>query len=364
MTSQPFQSVIVGSGSYLPTQRLSNQDFAGNTFLDEDGNPFDKTGAEIAGRFGQITDIHERRYVKDSMMSSDMATLAAENALSSSGIDPETLDYLIVAQNWGDVRHDNPQADQVPNIAARIKHNLGIENPFCVAYDIAFGCPGWVQAVIQANYYLKSGDAKRIMVIGSETLSRVIDPHDRDCMLYADGAGAVILERQDAQEEPAGIMTHVARSDTKEYAWMLWQQESFNKDYGKKDLFLKMHGRKLYKYALRHVPEALKACIEKSGLHLKDIDKLLIHQANAKMDEAILDRLFKLYDMEGQAKPCMMPLTVKFLGNSSVATVPTVYDLMVKGKLDGQSIKPGQTLLFASVGAGMHINAFTYKVPS
>ena len=120
--------------------------------------------------------------------------LAAEDALTSSGIDRESLDYIIVAHNFGDVRAGNLRSDFVPSLAARVKHKLGIVNPGTVAYDLPFGCPGWLQGVIQANYYLRSGDCKRVMVIGAETLSRICDPHDRDSMIYADGAGATILE--------------------------------------------------------------------------------------------------------------------------------------------------------------------------
>ena len=138
------------------------------------------------------TGIEERRFADDSMLASDMGASAAEDALTMSGFDRENLDYIIVAHNFGDVRADNPRVDMVPSLASKVKHHLGIKNPYCVAYDLPFGCPGWLQGVIQATYYIHSGDAKSALVIGTETLSRICDPHDRDSMIYADGAGGAL----------------------------------------------------------------------------------------------------------------------------------------------------------------------------
>src|SRR5690606_2262471 len=104
-------------------------------------------------------------------------------------IDKETLDYIIVAHNFGDILKNNQKSDMVPTLAARVKHKLQIKNPYTVAYDLPFGCPGWLQGLIQADYYLKSGDAKRILIIGAETLSRISDPHDIDSMIFSDEIG-------------------------------------------------------------------------------------------------------------------------------------------------------------------------------
>ncbi|MEL6670912.1 MAG: ketoacyl-ACP synthase III [Bacteroidota bacterium] len=354
-------AVISASGRYIPPKIVSNEDFLSHEFLSPKGESFDKTPQEIIKKFEEITTIKERRYVEDNQVCSDIAFLAAKDALESSGIDKESLDYIIVAHNWGDVLADNRRSDQVPSIASRVKYLLEIENPFCVPYDLPFGCPGWVQGLIQANYYIKAGDAKRVMVIGAETLSRIIDPHDRDSMLYADGAGAVILEAVES-EEKVGICTYLTRSDTKKEAYLLWQQPSYKKEYENDDLFLKMHGHQLYRYALRHVPEVVKTTLDRAGLHLSDVKKVFIHQANAKMDDAILERIFRLYDCQNH-DPSVMPLTVSWLGNSSVATVPTLYDLVAKGDMPGHEINSGDWVIFASVGAGMNINSIVYKVP-
>ena len=358
--SKEIYSVIKGSGSYIPEKVVPNSDFLKNEFFDANGAKFDKTNEEIIEKFQQITEIEERRFVDEDLVSSDMGFFAAEQALKSSGIDKESFDYIIVAHNFGDVKADNKRSDFVPSIAARIKHKLEIVNPETITYDLPFGCPGWLQGVIQADYYIKSGDAKRILVIGAETLSRISDPHDRDSMLYADGAGAVILEAEES-EVPIGILAHKTRSDTVNNAYMLRMDKSDNPDYNGNELFLKMNGRKLYEYALKTVPQAIKTCLEKSKIHLDEIKKVLIHQANGKMDDAILKRLYALYDIVEIPKN-IMPMTIAWLGNTSVATLPTLLDLILNGKMNAHEINKGDTLIFASVGAGMSINSMIYKV--
>ncbi len=354
-------SVITATGSYIPSVTVKNESFLDNVFFESNGKPIDRANHDIIEKFQDITTIVERKYVSDDLNTSDIATLAARDAIQSSGIDPETLDYLIMAHNFGDTHAENKKPDYVPCLAARVKHKLGIKNPGTVAYDIAFGCPGWLQAVIQADYYLRSGDAKRVMVIGAEVLSRVSDPHDRDSMIYADGAGAVILEGKLSQT-PIGILAHKAQSDSYLYSGLLHMGKSYNPSLsGKNELFLKMNGRRLYQYALEKVPLAIKTCLESCQIQLKDIKKVLIHQANGKMDEAILKRLYDLYD-EKDIPENVMPMTIETLGNSSVATLPTLLDLILKKRLQGHEINEGDTVLFASVGAGMSINALTYRM--
>jgi len=354
-------SVIVGTGSYLPTQIIQNKDFLNHSFYDQNGIKLKDSNEEIINKLEKITEISERRYVTDNLMASDIGYFAARNALKSSGIDKESLDYIIVAHNFGDVSHTNKRSDFVPSLASRIKYKLEIENPNSIAYDIALGCPGWLQGVIQADYFIKSGDAKRILIIGTETLSRVSDPHDRDSMIYADGAGAIILEAK-KNSEPLGILCHSARSDALSYANLLRMDKSNNPDHLGSELFLKMDGRKLYSYALNNTPQAIKDCIYKAGLSIQNINKFLIHQANGKMDEAILSRLYGLYDNQ-EIPENIMPMTISWLGNSSVATLPTLLDLLLKGELKNQELKSGDIAVFASIGAGMNINSFVYKMP-
>lgn len=352
-------SVIVGSGKYLPTRSIRNSDFLNHDFRDQEGVRIEKSNTAIIDQFTDITGIKARTYVSDDLVTSDIAYFAALDALTSSNTDPETLDYLIVAHNFGDVKSDNKRSDLVPSLAARVKHRLQIKNPYCVAYDLPFGCPGWVQALIQADYFLRSGDAKKALVIGAETLSRVSDPHDRDSMLYSDGAGAVILSTEESDEK-CGILAHKTRSDTAEHAFMLSMGPSYNSNL-EDLLFLKMKGRKLYEYALNTVAGLVQETIEKSGLQLSDISKVLIHQANAKMDEAILKRLFCL-NGNAEIPADIMPMTIAELGNNSVATVPILYDIINKGEFDKQEFKSGDNLVIASVGAGMNINCIVYRV--
>ena len=354
-------STIIGTGSYLPTRRVYNCDFTRNEFYQPDGKIFDKAPESIVKKFEEITEIQERRYVSDDLVTSDISFYAARDALESSKVDPESLDYIIVAHNFGDLRTENRRSDFVPSLAARVKHKLAIKNPKAISYDVCFGCPGWLQGLIQANYYLKSGDAKRALVIGAETLSRISDPHDRDSMLYADGAGAVIVEAVESRE-PVGILSHAARSDTLEYAYMLRMGPSNNPAYQGDELFLKMNGHKLYEYALNIVPQVVEESLAKIDLSPANINKVLLHQANGKMDLAILKRLFKLYG-QTEIPADIMPMIISKLGNSSVATIPTLLDMLLKDKLENHRLNKGDRVVFVSVGAGMNVNSVVYQMP-
>jgi 3-oxoacyl-[acyl-carrier-protein] synthase III len=355
--SAEIKSVIIGTGSFVPENVIPNDQFLHHKFYETDGRPILRENAEVISKFQDITEIAERRYADDDHTASDLGFFAAQDAINSSGIDPETLDYIVVAHNFGDIPHGDTRNIVIPTLAARIKNRLGIKNPDCVAYDLPFGCPGWLQGIIQADYFIRSGDAKRILVIGTETLSRVTDPHDRDSMIYADGAGATILEGQKGNK---GIISHKTQSHTAAEAYFLFSGQSSNPDFESDNLFIKMEGRKIYEYALTNVPLVIKQALEKSGKSIGEVKKVLVHQANGKMDEAILKRLFKLY---GIAVPPegVMPMTIARFGNSSVATIPTLLDLILKGQIADQEIKAGDVVAFASVGAGMNINAMVYQ---
>ncbi len=350
-------SIITATGSYLPPRIVPNEFFLNNEFYGSDGTRLGRPNPEIIKKLHEITGISERRYVTEGLLTSDISCLAAEQALE--GLDRESLDYIIVAQNFGDVRADNNRTDMVPTIAARVKHKLKIKNPYTIAFDIPFGCPGWLQAMITADYFIKSGDARRILIIGAEILSRVSDPHDVDSMIYSDGAGATLLE---ASDRDAGILSHVTRSDTLDEAYLLWFGKSYNRDRTDNDLYIKMQGHDIYKYAVRTVPEVVRKNLAKSGLGIEDIKKILIHQANEKMDEAIVRRLFKLYG-KAAVPTGIMPMMISWTGNSSVATLPTLLDLIQRGKLDDHRLVSGDIVVFASVGAGMNINSMVYRMP-
>ena len=347
---------ITGIGSYIPEKKISNSDFGDHVFLNEDGTTFGYPNEVVINKFKGITGIEHRRYAEDHFSSSDLAFFAARKAIDNAAIDPETIDYIIFAHNFGDVKKGAIQSDMLPSLATRVKHKLQIKNPKCVAYDILFGCPGWIEGVLQANAFIKSGMAKRCLVIGSETLSRVVDVHDRDSMIYSDGAGASILE---ASNDESGLLSYESGTYAMDEANYLFFGKSYNPDLDPDTRYIKMFGRKIYEFALTYVPAAMKSCLDKSGLQIDDVKKILIHQANEKMDEAIIQRFYKLH---GKSVPQdIMPMSIHELGNSSVATVPTLFDLLIRGEIKDQEIDKGDILLFASVGAGMNVNAFIYR---
>ncbi|WP_297706834.1 3-oxoacyl-ACP synthase III family protein [uncultured Eudoraea sp.] len=347
---------ISGTGCFIPSITTQNKDFEHHNFLTSEGTPFAHTNEIIIEKFKAITGIAERRYAKKEQNTSDIGFFAARNAIENAGIDAEELDYIIFAHNFGDVGHGQSQSDTVPSLATRVKHLLKIKNPNCVAYDMLFGCPGWIEGVIQANAFIKSGIAKKCLVIGAETLSRVIDQHDRDSMIYSDGAGACIIEDSDNSGE---ILAHTSATYTDEEAFYLFFGESFNKSCTNKTQYIKMYGRKIYEFALNHVPNAMRICLEKSGIPIENVKKIFIHQANQKMDEAIVKRLYKSYNVE--IPEGIMPMNIREMGNSSVATVPTLFHMVKTGKIENQQIEKGDVVIFASVGAGMNINAIVYR---
>ncbi len=354
-----LNTVITGTGCYIPEQKIENKDYFKSTFFEKDQTLIEGSGEDIVRKFRDITGIRERRWVTKDKTTSEIAALAAEKAIKSGNIDRETIDHIIVANNFGDVVKGTIQTDLLPSIAARVKNKLGIQNPGCVAYDIVFGCPGWIQGVIQADSFIKSGLAKRCLVIGAETLSRVVDVYDRDTMIFSDGAGAAIIEGVESDEK-FGVLSSAAVTHTKDEAFYLYLGQSNKPDSDPDIRYMKMNGRKIYEYSIINVPKAIKAAMDKSGLPVEQLKKILLHQANEKMDEAIVQRFFKFYGMKPEISE-VMPMSIGELGNSSVATVPTLYDMILKGKFKNHIINKGDIIVFASVGAGMSINAIVYR---
>jgi len=352
-----MQIAITGTGSYIPEIIIENQDFEKHEFLNADGSVFKHANPVIIQKFKAITGIGERRYAEENLNTSDIAFLAAEKAIADAAIDKEELDYIILAHNFGDVAHGQSQGDMLPSLATRVKNHLRIKNPKCVAYDLIFGCPGWIQGIIQANSFIKSGIAKKCLVIGAETLSRIVDPHDRDSMIYSDGAGATIVE---VMEDSGQILSHASATYANDEAYFLFFGKSYKSPSAENTKYIKMFGRKIYEFAVTYVPQAMHDCLEESGVSILNVKKIFIHQANEKMDEAIVKRFYDLYDIE--VPEGIMPMNINKLGNSSVATIPTLFDMVRNGKLENQSIQKGDVVIFASVGAGMNINAIVYQV--
>lgn len=355
-----LRSMITGSGCYIPPVIQTNADFSGHSFYSENKMPLTIPPGDVVEKFKQITGIEERRYASPDTNTSDIGALAAELALQDSGTDRETIDQLIVAHNFGNVIKHTIQTDAVPSLASRIKHILGIRNPNCIAYDILFGCPGWLQGIIQADAFFKAGIAKKALVIGTETLSRVIDMYDRDSMIFSDGAGATVIEYKEADKNTAGILGYAVQTFSLDEVDYIKMDSSYYPGSDPCVRFIKMKGRRVYEFAIKHVPVAMKECLEKSNVSIHELKKIFIHQANEKMDDGIIKRLYQLYEIN-DVPDNIMPMSIQWLGNSSVATIPTLFDLVRKNKMAPHHLVPGDIVLFASVGAGMNINAVCYR---
>jgi len=348
---------ITGTGSIIPKIEENNSNFINSTFYDINGDEIKLDNAEIIEKFESITGIKNRRYVKSDQKSSDIAVQASKIAIKDSCINKEEIDYIILAHNIGDITFNSNQVDALPSIASRVKAGLEIINPSCVAYDIIFGCPGWLEGVIQASAFIKSKMAKTCLVIGSETLSRVLDKSDRDSMIYADGAGATIIQ---TSNQKGGILSHKTTTYTSNYENSFIYYGNANNKNDNKTKYIKMQGRKVYEFALNKVPLAMKECLDISNIPIDKIKKIFIHQANQKMDEAIIKRFYRLYNKK--IPDNVLPMNIEDFGNSSVATIPTLFDLTIKKNYNNHYLKTGDHILFASVGAGMNINSLTYQI--
>ncbi len=176
-------------------------------------------------------------------------------------------------------------------------------------------------------------------------------------MIYADGAGAAILDAN--PDDESGIKSHLSASYTFAEKDYLYFGKSYNNEKCPDTRYIKMDGRKIYEFALSNVPDAMKKCFDSSGYSIDQLNKIIIHQANEKMDEAIVDRFYQLYGMKVPEN--IMPMVIHKLGNSSVATIPSLLTMILQDEMEHHKIKKDDVVLFASVGAGMNINAFVYK---
>lgn len=356
-----FRTVIIGTGCYIPTIVKTNRDFTIHDFYAEDNERIPSPPQEIVKKFQEITGIEERRYAPTELNTSDIALMAARKAIEDARIDPETIDQIIMAHNFGNVHKHTIQTDVLPALGSRVKNGLGIKNPACIPYDLFFGCPGWLQGLIHADAFFKAGVARRALIIGAETLSRVIDMYDRDSMIFSDGAGACVAEWKEVDENGSGMLSASVQSHCGDETYYLHLGKSNFPHSDPRIRYIKMKGRKIYEYAVKHVPLAMKECMEKSGVNISDLKKVFLHQANEKMDEAIIKMMCRLYGMRDVPQE-MMPMNIHKLGNSSVATIPTLFDMVRRNQLDGHKLEPGDVIMFASVGAGMNINAVCYRV--
>jgi 3-oxoacyl-[acyl-carrier-protein] synthase-3 len=343
----------------MPERRIPNSYFLDRAFLNEEGTPLPKSTEEMVAKLEQITGIKERRYISEKGDSVPLMVAACENALADWGKDRNLIDGIIVAHNAGNMLEGRDGFHTVPNMAALLKNKLVIANHECFAYDMLFGCPGWLQGIIQAHQAIQMGDAKNVLVVGLEVASRLMDPHDLDSMILADGCGATIVTSGE-NDESKGIISYATYSHAQEDISCIYLAKSYNKEMTAPTLF-KMNGKDVYKYATVWVPKVIKAALDKAGLTASDVDMFLFHQANGKMLHAFANNLAQMYNIEGLSFEGKIPTTIEFTGNTSVATIPTMLDLIRKHQLGDYEIKPGMKVVFASVGAGMHCNAMVYQ---
>ena len=311
---------ITGTGSYVPEKVMTNFDF--EKFMD--------TSDEwIRTRTG----IRERHIAADDENTSDLATKAAERALEMAGVKPEELDGIIL----GTITGDYPW----PATACIVQANLGAVN--ASAHDVSAACSGFLYALSSATDRIQAGNAKKMLVIGAEVLTRIIDWEDRNtCILFGDGAGAVVLE---AQEGEHGVLSTHLHTDGNQLE--LLYQPGFSTKFvpsveaiENKNYFLKMQGNEVFKVAVRSLTEVAEEALEANRMISKDVNMLIPHQANIRILEATAKRL-KLLDERTY-------INVDRFGNTSGATIPLALDEVNRaGRL-----KEGDIVLFNAFGGG------------
>jgi len=352
-------SKITGTGSAMPSRVINNDYFLDHTFYTKEGKKNKKSTAAIIQKLEEISGIKERRFIPEEEPSVEILFQACSNAIQDAGIDKNEIDGLIVAHNAGNMLPNQVGVfHTVPNLAAVVKNKLGITNHQCHAYDILFGCPGWLQGVIQANRLIESGEATHVLVAGLEIASRLLDPNDVDSLLMADGCGATIVSKSESKDK--GVLAHAMFSHTEEDLNNITLGASLNRE-TTGHCFFKMNGQRVYKYATTWLPQVIRQALDKVEITPSEVDYFFFHQANAKMLRVIASNLMDLYGITDQQYVDKIPSSISFLGNTSVATIPTLFDLVNKQQMEGFTLKEGQTYVFASVGAGMHCNALVYK---
>ena len=313
---------ILGTGSYLPAKRVSNEDLA--KFVD--------TSDEwISTRTG----IKNRHIAADDEKTSDLAVHAAKAALTDAGVDAAEIDLIIVATATPDM--------QFPATATMVQHKLGIGG--CPAFDVQAVCAGFMYAISTANAYIKSGMSKKALVIGAEIFSRIMDWSDRTtCVLFGDGAGAVVLG---ASDEP-GIVHSKLQADGS-YLDMLNVPAQMANGEIVGSPFLKMDGQAVFKFAVKTLSQAAEDVLREAGMSTDDVDWIVPHQANKRIIESTAKHLGIGMDR--------VVLTVQDHGNTSAASIPLAMDTAIKA---GQ-IKRGQTLLLEGIGGGFAWGAVLVK---
>lgn len=309
---------ITGTGSYLPPRRLTNADLAQE--LARKG--IETSDAWIVERTG----IKARHFADPGVLSSDLALPAAQRALQAAGLQPQDLDLIVVATSTPDMAF--------PSVACILQHKLGAAG--CPAFDVQAVCSGFVYALSVADAMIQAGTARRALVVGAEVFSRILDFSDRTtCVLFGDGAGAVVLQ---ASDEP-GILATDLHADGK-HVGLLCVPSHVSGGHIVGKPFLTMDGQAVFKLAVGVLEATARAVLAKAGKTETDIDWLVPHQANLRIMQSTAKKL--------KLGPGKVVVTVDQHGNTSAASIPLALDAAVRS---GQ-IKPGQTLLLEAVGGG------------
>ena len=312
-----IRAVVVGVGHYLPERMVPNAEFE---------QTIETSDEWIKSRSG----IERRHFAAEGQTTSDMAARAAEAAISAAGLSPDDVDAIVLATSTADLTF--------PSAATMVQARLGMTRGF--AYDVQAVCAGFVFALTNANALIVSGQAKRVLVIGAETFSRLMDWSDRStCVLFGDGAGAVILEAQegDGSAEDRGILSCDLNSDGRHKDILYVDGGVSTGTTG----YLRMQGKEVFRHAVEKLAHTAHAALDKIGLSGEDVDWIVPHQANIRI-------------IEGTAKRMQVPMdrvivTVQDHGNTSAASIPLALSVGVER---GQ-IKPGDLLVTEAIGGGL-----------
>jgi 3-oxoacyl-[acyl-carrier-protein] synthase III len=311
------RSLAIGCGSYLPDTIVTNHDLA---------KKVDTTDAWIVERTG----IRERRFAREGELTSDLAVKAAEAALADAKIGADDIDLVIVATTTPD--------ETFPAVATRVQARLGMTRG--AAFDVQAVCTGFVFGLAVADNFIKAGQARTVLLIGAETMSRLMDWSDRTtCVLFGDGAGALVLRANESGGDATGrgVLNTKIYSDGRLHDLLYVDGgPSSTRTTG----FLRMQGREVFRHAVSNIASAVEASAGQEGLALGDIDWFVPHQANQRILDGTARRL--------GIPPSRVVSTVALHGNTSAASVPLALDVAVK---DGR-IRPGHTVLLEAMGGG------------
>jgi 3-oxoacyl-[acyl-carrier-protein] synthase-3 len=312
-----IRSIVLGCGSYLPERVVTNAELASQIDTSDDW-------------IVQRTGIHQRHIAAEGEFTSHLGLKAAQAALKNAGVDAQSIDLIVVATSTPD--------NTFPATAVEIQNGLGITHG--VAFDLQAVCSGFIFAMATADNFLRSGSHKRALVIGAETFSRILDWEDRTtCVLFGDGAGAVVLEaqQQSGASSDRGILTTHLRSDGRHKAKLYVDGgPGSTKTVG----HLKMEGKEVFKHAVGMITDVIYDAFKATGTTAEDVDWLVPHQANKRIIDASAHKL--------HIAPQKVVLTVDKHGNTSAASIPLA---LCEAVADGR-IKRGNLILFEAMGGG------------